>query len=79
MRPDLESTLNLKKARIKENDTRIEHLNEVIANLGIRKEKETNLRARKIVEREIATKIEMRDSLVEQNKIAAQIVLDLMR
>jgi hypothetical protein len=79
MRPDIEFTINIKKARIKENDAEIERLNEVIKNLEMRKEKEGNLTAKRIVERDIATKIEMRDSLVEQNRIDAQIVLSLMK
>jgi hypothetical protein len=47
MRPDLEFTLNLKKARIKENDAEIERINEAIINLKIRKENEDNLDVRK--------------------------------
>jgi hypothetical protein len=79
MRPELEFTLNLKKARIKENDAEIERINEAIINLKIRKENEDNLDVRTSIERELAMKIAMRDSLVEQNKIDAQIVLGLMK
>jgi hypothetical protein len=79
LRPDIQFTINIKKARIKDNDAEIDRLNEVIKNLEIGKEKEGNPMAKKIVERDIAAKIEMRNSLVEQNKIDAQIVLSLMK
>jgi hypothetical protein len=79
MRPDLEFSMNLKKARIKENDAAIERLNEEIANLEIKKEKETDLKAKVIMETELDMKIAMRISLVERNRIDAQIVLGLMK
>jgi hypothetical protein len=78
MRPDIEFTINIKKARIKENDAEIERLNETIRNLAVRKEKESKLAAQKSIEQDIAANIEMRNSLVEQNRIDAQIVLTLM-
>jgi len=79
MRPDTEFTINIKKARIKENDAEIERLNEMIKNLEIRKGKESKPTAKKNIEQDIAAKIEMRDRLVEQNRIDAQIVLSLMK
>ena len=79
MRPDIEFTLNLKKARLKENDAEIERLNDLIKSLENRRDKERNSTAKRKLEIEISAKIELRKSLVEQNRIDAQIVLALMK
>jgi len=79
MRPDLELTLIIRKARIRENDAEIARIDKVIKSLENRRDEENDVLAKKLIEQEIVENKEMRDGLIEMNKMEAQIVLGLMK
>jgi hypothetical protein len=79
MAEDTDSLLTKKKAQLKYNEILIEKLDEMIEKLRVKKDQENDITAKAKLGKDIESKTAMRESLVGQNKIDAQIVLSLMK
>ncbi len=79
MAEDTDSLLSKKKAQLKYNEILIEKLDEMIEKLRVKKDQENDITAKAKLEKDIESRTAMRESLVGQNKIDAQIVLSLMK
>jgi len=79
MAEDTDSLLTKKKAQLKYNEILIEKLDEMIEKLRVKKDQENDITAKAKLEKDIESRTAMRESLVGQNKIDAQIVLSLMK
>ncbi len=79
MAENTDSLLVKKKAQIKYNEILMEKLDDMIEKLRMKKDGENDSTAKAKLEKDIESKTAMRESLVGQNKIDAQIVLSLMK
>ncbi len=79
MAENTDSLLVKKKAQIKYNEILMEKLDDMIEKLRMEKDGENDSTAKAKLEKDIESKTAMRESLVGQNKIDAQIVLSLMK